>query len=481
MDIKTQEIVTFGEKGQLKDDVLKFPILYSMDKGKKYRFWQIVVGLTKDEIEVDRSDTDGNWLDKITFIPVTKAMIERSDLPENAQGIYWTRSGQEGGAVKITKPTYVAKGTNIGRKNYTTAFTGAIRRVMTKYNEKIKDGNTPDKESLKPRDHVYKIEELLTSETRGKTPWRVFPMAFHSVENAKNWPKIKYPAIIQPKYDGTRLLVVSHPDIPNQIDSYSRGRETYAGQEHIIDELKPMLENYPGLYVDGELWKKGYGLQDISGSSRRIKSSKKGDPIKLEFHIFDAFYLDKAQTFEQRSKLLDELFKNHKSEYVFQVPNTIVDSKENALEIYEGFISESSQLEGAMLRNLDSPYELGINKEERTYKSLKIKPRPESEFKIIDFTDGKGKNKNLVIWVCEGPEPKNKRFTVTPNWPEAKREKTFKLFKSNPDKFDLFRNEEAVIEYSILSNDGMPQQPKFLRFRKPELDVKLLDLIQDFL
>lgn len=488
MDVKTKEIVDFGAKGLQEDDVLKMPVLYLMDKGGKYRFWQIIVGVTKDIVEADRKDTDGEWLEEVKFIPVDDDIIARGDLPDGAQGIYWTRSGQEGGsATKITKPTYVAKGTNVGKKNYTTPFTAALRKVMSKYNDKLKDGMTPNKADLKPRDYIYTIAELC--KRAGDSPWRVFPMAFHSVEDEKNWKHIKFPAIIQPKYDGTRLLSVNlqSPECEKSgIDTYSRGRENFTGQEHIIRELEELLADYPNLYLDGELWKKGYGLQDISGSSRRLKTdskSKRDKPIKLEYHVFDSFYVDKPQEpFEKREKRLIDIFaaakeNGTKLKYVHLVPTTKVATKEDAIALYESFIEEGdSQLEGAIIRNVDSPYQLGVDKEERTYKSLKMKPRDDKEYKIVGFTEGTGKNKNLIIWICVGPS--GKQFTVTPNWTEEKREKVFKLFKGDPSIFDAeFKDKLAVIQYSILSKDDMPQQPKFLRFYEPSLDEKLNELI----
>lgn len=477
MDIKTKEIVEFGEKGKIDGSVLKFPILYTRDKGEKLRLWQIVVGLTNEEITADRSDTDGKWLKKITWIPVVEDYIARGDLPEDAIGVYYTRSGQENGAVKITKPTYVHEGTNIGKKNYTTAFTAAIRKVMTDYNKKIKKGATPDKENVKMRGETTTIEELINEydEETNPHPWRVFPMAFHSVDKETNWKHIKFPAIMQPKYDGTRQLVVAHPDILNGIDNFSRGRENY-DIDHIIEILKEPLKSYPGLYVDGELYKEGYGLQDISGSSRRVKDSKskREKSIQLEYHIFDVFYLDRKMEFSERADLVEELFEKIEEihpdqDLVIQVPNVEVESRKEAEKVYKKYVDQG--LEGAIIRNEDSPYDVGITKEERTYKSLKMKPKEDSEYEIAGYKEGSGKNKGLIIWICYGPDNgKRKKFSVSPNWPEDKRAEVYKLFQEDPELFEKFKGEEAVIQYSILSKDMLPQQPKFLRFRKPELE-----------
>lgn len=477
MDVKTKEIVDFGAIGQIDDEGrLKFPILYTRDKGGKLRLWQIIIGLVKKQVDATRDDTDGAWLENVVWTPVTNEFINRSELPDGVVAVYYTRTGQEGGAVKITKPTYITEGTNVGKKNYTTVFTNGIRKVMTEYNKKLKDGATPNKDKVTVRGATTDIETLIADTDRGDTPWRVFPMAFHSVEKEANWKHIHFPAIIQPKYDGTRLLVVAHPDIPDGIDNYSRGRETYAA-DHITEELLPALKKFPGLYLDGELWKKGYGLQDISGSSRRIKdsSSKRPEAILLEYHVFDAFYLDKPMTFIERAEVLDQLFDElSDANYIFRVPNQEVESREEAQEVYEGFLAEG--LEGAIIRNEDSPYEVGISKEERTYKTLKMKPRDDAEFEISGYKEGAGKNKGLIIWICLGPKggKTRKTFTVTPNWPEQKRAEVYTRFEEDPELFSKFIGQEAVIQYATLSKDGLPQQPKFLRFRDTSLDELLL-------
>lgn len=499
MDKKTKEIVEFAERATLSDNMLRFPLLYSMTKSNKVRFWQINVALAEKEVLPDRGDTDGEWIQNVKIYPITPELIARGELPDGAVGVYWSVSGQMDGKTKTSKPTYVTKGSNIGKKNYTTPFTAAIRKALTIFNKKIKEGNKENVDHLKSRDHLFTFEELLAEPGRGETPWRVFPMAFHNVgdpedlkanKKTPNWKHVKFPVYLQPKYDGTRLLIVSHPELPEidigegdraKIDAYSRKRESSEGQLHILRELSKVLTKFPGLYVDGELWKEGYSLQDISGSSRRIKDSKRPEAIKLEFHVFDAFYLDGInKPFSERLELVNDLFKEINKlgiKDVVQVPTYIIQNKEQLLSQYDKFVEDG--LEGGIIRNMDSPYEVGTQKEERTYKSLKIKPREDAEYEIKGFTEGAGKNRGLIIWIIWGPN-KKKDATVTPNWSEVKRDQTFKLFSENPEVFEKhFKGKEAVIQYATLSNDEMPQQPKFLRFRDPKLDEYLNQLLEE--
>ncbi len=498
MDKKTQEIIDFASTATIDENILSFPLLYTMTKANKVRVWQINVALGEKEITPERTDTDGAWVKNVKVYPITNELIAREELPKGSVGIYWTVSGQMEGKMKTSKPTFINKGTNIGKKNYTTSFTNAIRKALTIYNKKIKDGNKLNIDHLKSRDHSFTFEEILEEPGRNKTPWRVFPMAFHTVGDPEeikngvdtaNWKHVKFPLYLQPKYDGTRLLIVAHPKLPQidigegvtgNIDAFSRKGQTSEGQLHILRELNKVLTKFPGLYVDGELYKEGYSLQDISGSSRRIKKSKKGQSIILDFNIFDVFYLDRvSQPFSERRKLVDELFIEIDKiglKGIYKVPTYIIENKQQLLNQYDKFMIDG--LEGGMIRNTDSPYEVGTQKEERTYTSLKMKPRDDAEYEIKGYKEGSGKNKGLIIWFLWGPN-KKKEFKATPNWTEEKRDKTFKLFKDFPEIFETqFKGQEAVIQYATLSKDNIPQQTKFLRFRKPQLDVDLNDLLQ---
>jgi len=520
-DVKTQEIIDFASKGTIKDGLLKMPVLYSRDAGDKFRLWEIVVGITTTQIKPSLKDTNGDWLAKMKFIPVTQSLIEREDLPEDAVGVYWTYSGQEGtDKPKTTKPTYILKGTNIGKRNYTTAFTNAIRRVMTQLNNKIKKGAQFDKSLLKSRHELYTMDELFKLKHRGETPWRVFVQAFHNVD--KNWAKVTFPCYVQPKYDGTRLCIVHHPLLPDttvkiladakkdktiehviKLDYYSRGSRTrYEGQEHIIMALNEVMKEYPGLHLDGELWKKGYSLQEISGSSRREKESDREEAVKLEYHVFDCFYLDNPLTFKERQAVLDDLFdsldawfseltKEEKKvrglyqdsqDMIVRVPTQKVDDKEELMNIYKSYLDEG--LEGAMIYKSSGVYKVGIDKEERTYDAMKLKPREDAEWPVVGIDQGKGGHAGLILFVCEhkwttktGIE-KSKIFRNQPNWTDEKRRAAWNYFQKHPNIFEKeFKGQMATLSYHVKSIDGLPQQPKFLRFRDPKIDERLNELL----
>lgn len=492
-----QAVLEFVNNGEIQDGILVMSTLWSMDKHGNYRYWILSIGIENEKGEK---------------INVTEEYIDRKKLPDNYYGVYWTESGIEHTQNPIiSEKTIVTSGKNVKSKNYTTAFTQAIIDAKSDYNFKIRKGHVVDKDLLNLGDKVLTLSDLINQTHRGKKPWRIFGMALHDVNKNKNWRHVKYPCIIQPKLDGTMFIVVAHPDLPEitisngdhqikaNIDGYSRGREDYGKQDHILYELYSVLKRYPGLHLIGELWKKGYGLQDISGSSRRKLDSKiKEDAVKLDYNIFDCFYLDKLdETFENRMEYFDDINMylntgNKKANYVKIITCYTVENKKELMEKYQSFLDEN--LEGGVIRNLDSKCEIGIDKEKRSYTTLKIKPRFDSEWPVIGFKEGKGKELGAVIWICaesnEGvtqrlkltekdaiPEiTERKTFTVTPNQDYETRYKIFKNLTKNKTLFEKkIKGELYTVSYSQLSTDLLPQQPKGIRFKNEKINTSLLE------
>jgi hypothetical protein len=422
---------------------------------------------------------------------------DREELPDNAAGVYWTVSGQEGMKMTTSAKTIIFEGKYPGKKNYTTAFTQAVLEARSDFNKKIRKGYVRDKSVLKKPGETYTFEELTKVKERGEHPWRVFAMALHDYKKFNH--KLTFPATIQDKRDGTLFLVVHHPLLPLtrfwsengkeiqlKIDGYSRGRDAYEGQDHILIELYEVAKEYPGLHFVGELWKEGFGLQDVSGSARRKADSKRGERIKLNFNVFDCFYIEQPELgFMERQKILDEVFATDdakKWKYVIRIPTQVVEDDKEVQKLYQSYLEKG--LEGAVVRNTDALYEFGINREIRSYTTLKLKPREDDEWPVVGFTEGKAKEAGAVIWIMAENESGVKErtgkllpldgrmtYTVTPNQETAVRQYIFDKLTKDPALFvSKVKGQLATISYSILSNDFLPQQPKFLHFRDPKID-----------
>jgi hypothetical protein len=460
------KIIDFVDVCTVYEGVLSAPTLYSVNANNKYLVWEIYVAMQD-------SDT-----------AVTEDIIVNRELPD-APAIYWTVSGQEGMKMTTSATTIVTAGKNIGKNNYTTPLTQAISAAMGEYNKKIRRGYTINKDSVKRVGQVVSLVELITDKNRGEYPWRVFGMAIHNYKKFSH--KINWPATIQPKLDGTLLIVIAHPDLPllngMHIDRYSRGRKTYAGQDHILDELYPVLKKFKSLHLVGELWREGFSLQDISGASRRKVDSDN----KLLFNVFDCFCLERPKMiFSNRQELLRRVFITplKYSTPIYAIP---VKNDAEVQVLYKKYLDQN--LEGAVIRNNDSLYEFGLNRERRSYTALKLKPRDDAEWPVVSYEDGEGKETGAIKWICcetdefvkarTGkllPIEERTTFCVTPN---QKTELRKAIYAAMPKLFEShIHGALVVISYSDLNKStGIPQQPKMLRFRDEEINILLANLL----
>lgn len=481
-------VIEFAAECNFKDGKLISPVLYSMNKNGKYLRWVIQVGLI---------DIDTNKL-----VPIIKSQYtDRAQIDDTLAGAYWTISGQEDGKRMVSEKTLIYEGKYAGKSNFTTPLTQAILDARSEFHHKIRKGYYRDKAALKKPGEAISLEELIARTDRGEYPWRVFAMALHDYKKFSR--KIKFPATIQYKLDGTLYIIVAHPALPLMrivtpdgpspqrefhMDAYSRGRETYEGHEHILLDIADIAIANPGLHFIGELWKEGFGLQEISGASRRKADSKiKSERIPLNFNIFDCFYLDKPMGFAERQSMLDTILAQFSGKYITRIPIEIVKNDAEVQAKLETYLAAGH--EGAVIRNMDAPYEFGLNKEIRSYFSLKLKPRDDAEWPIIDFKQGdKGKEVGAIIWVCaennEGvqaragellPLESRLQFNVTPNQDYDARRYIYSKLSADRNIFDTkIRGQFVTISYSILSYDNLPQQPKMLHFRDTSIDEFLL-------
>lgn len=358
---------------------------------------------------------------------------------------YWTETGLvREGHVARSEASYIKKGL-AGR----TIMEQAILTIKSKYDKYVR------------------------AHTANVLP---FPQAVHKYEDhpTKENLRLRYPLDIQPKLDGVRVVATWI----DKVVLYSRRREIFLGQNEIREELNLLFTNEinDGIYLDGEIYKKDMPLQQISGLVRREDESKS----PLEYHIFDAFYIDRPMTWESRRDLLCKL----KASETFQKFNRLkivktvpAKSEEEADEIYKNMLKE--KYEGSIYRNLAALYEYSMVKEMRTYGARKRKPRYDGEYIIVDFKAGThGKDINAIVWILstEGvlnhktdppsPFPTVKQFSSVPNMPIEERVKLFHSLSANREIFDrYYMGKKMTVEYDDISEDGVPIRARALRVR----------------
>lgn len=378
----------------------KFPILYSVNANGKIKQWMITV--TSDN-------------DKSTATITTQ---------------YGLTDGKQ---TTVTKE--VSSGKNIGKKNETTPFEQAKVEANAKWNGQKDKGYTESME--KPK----KI--------------RVSPML--AKDYSKDANKIKYPAMVQRKYDGVRCL--ASIDDSGNVHLVSREGKEYYHLDHIRNELKKILK--PGMYLDGELFTEKVTFQEIVGIVRKsleLTAEESKEEKVIEYHVYDIILLDDLDvTFIERNKTINKLigkkFKSIKNVETFEVK----DEKEMQ-NYYNKFLEE--KYEGIMIRNKDSKYKMGPT---RSSDLIKLKPTDEKEAKIINFTEGDGTEKGLVMWIVEWKN-KNGDFVEVSVRPMGTHEERAKIYKEGKK----YIGKKLTVRYQGLTNDGLPRFPRGVTIRDYE-------------
>jgi ATP-dependent DNA ligase len=458
-------------KGEYKG-MYVFPSVTSIDSAKRTRRWTIFVRLIKTSNMTGKKPPklSINWdVNNFKTVPASVKFYTNAQLPQGIIAQMWTEQGIVNSSAKINPsskqykitrsiPTYILKGKNLGRANATNVFTQALIQARSKYLLKVDSSAVRDKNSVS----------------------RFYPMAVHKYETVPRdqCKRIIFPAAVQRKLDGGR--VVAYRDKGNVI-LYSRKLKLITGHKHVIKELNSIFDKIndahsDSVYLDGEFYKHGMSLQEISGLMRREEGSKTTakekknnmDVTLLNYHIFDIFFPKsttlKDMSYLNRMVLLEKVFKNLQLTFVKKVQTVIVESVPEYERFHRQFLEE--KYEGSIIRNLHSPYEFGINKEIRSYQVRKRKPRYTAEYEIIGFTEGsQGKYRGAIKWILETED--GTPFDITPV--DKSYDELYELYEKLSNDPSIFENEYKgkmmTVIYDDISKDGVPLRAKAVGIR----------------
>jgi DNA ligase-1 len=261
---------------------------------------------------------------------------------------------------------------------------------------------------------------------RAQTMWnnehtkcnQVLPMLANKWGDRQKY--ISQPFYVQPKLDGVRLLVSKDGGI-------SRTGKVVPGTEILGKGLEE------GQYVDGEAFDPNLNFEELT-------STFKTDPLKLKFHVFDYFDLNKLNmTFEERWAKVRSL-KNSHYEYV---ETTLVMLRDHVPMMHEKHVKEGH--EGTMIRDKDSVYEVG----QRSNYLLKFKDFQTEEYPIVDVKEGTGREKGTAIWVCKVGE---QHFSARP-------EGTLEVRRKFLEEKDKYIGKQLTVRFQNLTALGIPRFP----------------------
>lgn len=276
-----------------------------------------------------------------------------------------------------------------------------------------------------------------------------------SIEKVKMWAVSK-------KIDGVRCSFYWKD---GEVKSASRGGGDYDPSTYQLREhpaLIKLLSKNPEWILDGELYKHGKSLQQISGAARMEKTANGCDWI--EFYLYDVMIPDVP--FSERLKVLETIafelnlgFNPERewgnSELRIQiVPHEIVagdNKKDQIMKLHNQYVAEG--WEGCVARDVSKSYKYGG----RGMEMLKFKMYKDSEFKITGISEGlREEDMCFTLITDDGIEFKAK--------PMGSRE----LKQQYREDLDKLIGKMATVKFFYLSDEGTPLQPVLKAIRDYE-------------
>lgn len=236
-----------------------------------------------------------------------------------------------------------------------------------------------------------------------------------------------------------------------QIKTASRGGGDYdMAVRQMIEhpQLIKFFKSHPEYVLDGEIYKHGKSLQQISGAVRKEKASTPW----LEYYIYDVMIPD--MIFEERLKVLEEIKEEleldfqperewRSQELKFQmVPHEKVSGWNAIKKLHDLYVEEG--WEGCVIRDPNKPYKFGG----RGSEMIKVKMYKDAEFEITGLSEGlRDEDMCFTLVTEDGIEFKAK--------PMGSRE----LKQQYREDLDNLIGKMATVKYFYLSDEGTPLQP----------------------
>ncbi len=283
---------------------------------------------------------------------------------------------------------------------------------------------------------------------------------------------ITFPCFVQPKLDGLRC--VSYATHGGVVALQSRTGAFFTGLPAIAAALRPYLSQHPNIVIDGELYTDQMPFEELAGLIKKKKITD--DDVerlkKVKYHVYDIY--DRTlpdMPYSERLGVLAAAVRRcgcvandthaaaggrilRSDTEAATVVVLVRTEKVAVLAEFRRLFAEfvEAGYEGIMLRNAAGVYRANY----RSNDLQKYKEFMEDEYRIIDFTQGEGRDAGAVIWVCETAD--GKVFTVRPRGTIQQRHAWFNDGES-------YIGKNLTVVYQELTEDGKPRFPvgKFVR------------------
>lgn len=393
---------------------------------------------------------------------------------------YFTSNGTLDG--KMTDPgdgtlcTYKNK----GRSNERTPSQQAIFEAESKWKKKLATGYFPqedDLEGVKRATQVLNLRKKVGSNSKGgkiRDTKKMFILdeipEHHNVKIMKGPPydpnkhDISQGGFVQRKFDGYRCKVSVNSDLQVCMTTSQGSQIVFLEKlKNIICTFYKNIKKYKtkDIVLDGELFvhnpvdENGEPLKDVFNFATSCISTNASKPHPLEDQIcYRVFDLDMDETTQkQRLKILFELFETFENDQLKPAKTTFVKDVDKLNRYLNKFLKEG--YEGLIWRRAHNHYYHG----KRTAKDcefFKMKKMEDAEFQVVDFTEGKGKQKGCVVWICETENGQEFR---------AKQIGSFEKSREYFENGNEYVGEMLTVTYQELTKDGIPRMPVAKGFR----------------
>lgn len=327
--------------------------------------------------------------------------------------IAWTVNEAGEASKTLESPPALVLPKNVGKANETSSYDQAVLEVNAKMAQKIDKG------------YAEEGQEHLAGNGY------VLPMLAHTWAKKKHL--VEFPVLVQPKFDGTRMLYNS------AIGHWSR-----QGKPYIPEVVAHIDFDTQGLTLDGELiLPNGYSFQD---TVRAIKKFRPDVSPKLIYRVYDIVD-EKITTVTRMGMLRDfvaDVVADDPNTPIVGTPTYAVRSEEALQVVHQQFLGEG--YEGTMIRTVHGAYTPG----QRSPSLLKLKDFDDDEFEIVGFTDGVGKDAGTIIFECTTPI--GATFMARPMGTVEERARMFEIGES-------YIGRKLTVRFQGRSDTGVPRFP----------------------
>jgi DNA ligase-1 len=206
--------------------------------------------------------------------------VDTSNLGFKTVGEITTKYGQLGTDSPQQTLDIIKEGKNVGKANGTTPYEQAVAEAQAKWEKQKKKGYVESKEAAE----AGELDDLIEG--------GIVPMLAHTFE--KQGHKIKYPAYVQKKYDGLRMIAILKDGV---CTLWSRTRKPITSLPHIIAEIEDRFEE--DIVLDGECYNHKFkdNFEHIVHLVRQEEPDE--ECTDVEYHIYDTVNKD---PFEKKNR-----------------------------------------------------------------------------------------------------------------------------------------------------------------------------------